>query len=60
LIVQVPAATNVTTPADIEHTDDDPPAIVSVGASDASLTADTVYVPPTVADDGGDVWNVNT
>ena len=28
------------------------------GANDASLVTDTVYVPPTTGEDGGDDWNV--
>lgn len=40
----------------MEHTDDDEPAIDTVGANDASLVTDTVYVPPTNGDDGGADW----
>ena len=41
-ITQEPAAMNVTTPAEIEHTDAELFAIVTVGASDASLVTCTV------------------
>lgn len=42
LIMQIPAELKVTTPADIEHTCADEPAIDTVGAKDASLAALTV------------------
>lgn len=42
----------------MEHTDEDELAIETVGAREASLVTDTVYVPPTKVEDGGDDWNV--
>ncbi len=42
----------------MEQTDEEDPAMEIVGASDASLVTDTVYVPPTKVDDGGDDWKV--
>ncbi len=41
-MVQVPDDENVTTPAEIEHTDAEAFAITTVGASDASLVTFTV------------------
>jgi hypothetical protein len=38
----------------MEHTAEEDPAIETVGANDASLKTETVYVPPTKFDDGGD------
>ena len=43
----------------MEHTDEEEFAIDTIGARDASLVTDTVYVPPTSGEDGGEVWNVN-
>lgn len=56
----VPTELNVTTPAEIEQTDAELFDTVTVGASDASLSTCTVYVPPTTGDDGGVDRNVRT
>ncbi len=53
-----PGDRNETIPAEIEQTDEDELAIEIVGARDASLVTETVYVPPTNGDDGGVDWNV--
>jgi hypothetical protein len=49
---------NVTTPAAIVHTDDEPPAMATVGARNASLSTDTVYELPGLAGEGGAERNV--
>ena len=59
LIRQEPGDKSDTTPAEIEQTDEELPAIDTVGAREASLVTDTVYVPPTNGEAGGDDWNVN-
>lgn len=50
---------NDTTPAEIVHTCEDAFAIDTVGANEASLVTETVYVPPTKFDDGGVDWKVS-
>ena len=57
--MQVPAELKLTTPAAIEHTDDDEFAMVIVGASETSLSTDTVYVAPISGDAGGVERKVN-
>lgn len=56
----VPTVLNVTTPAEIEQTEVELFDTVTVGASEASLSTCTVYVPPTTGEDGGVDLNVNT
>ena len=52
-ITHVPAAMNVTTPAEIEHTDVADASIVSAAASPDVAVAVAVYVaPPTVVTEG--------
>jgi hypothetical protein len=57
-ITHEPTALKVTTPAATEHTDNELFATAMVGARNASLSTDTVYVLPGVAGDGGVERNV--
>jgi hypothetical protein len=43
----------VTTPAEMEQTDEEEFAIAITGANEASLSTWIVYAPPTTTDDGG-------
>ena len=51
-MTQEPVDTNVTTPAEMVQTEEEELAMAIVGARNASLSTDTVYVPPGFAGDG--------